>query len=144
MKEKLKHFVFKGVLARYAVSDMQTSGLLHRPNAESTVRDDVDLFASTQEAIRNGSIQMQRAYRLLFVLENIVRDLIVSRFLEPDGPEWFEKRASAPMKTRVAQRKEQEERNQWHSGRNRDAVYYLDFGDLAKLGRVHTIARFFC
>jgi hypothetical protein len=133
LTDQLKQFVFKGLLARHAVADMQTDGLLHRPLSNEAERGDTDLFASVQQSIRNGSIQMQRAYRLLYVLENMVRDLIVGRFLESDGSDWFEKKASTAMKTRVAQRKEQEAKNQWHSGRNKDEIFYLDFGDLAKL-----------
>jgi hypothetical protein len=41
------------------------------------------------------------------------------------------------MKVRVSQRKEQEEKNQWHSGRNKDEIFYLDFGDLARLITTH-------
>ena len=137
MSDDLRQFVFRGLLARYAVSDLQTGGVLHKPNSRGSERQDLEFFASVQQAIRDSSIAMQRAYRLLFILENIVRDLIVSRFSEPDGPSWFEKRASVPMKTKVAQRKEQEEKNQWHSGRNKDEIFYLDFGDLSKLITTH-------
>jgi hypothetical protein len=137
VRDELKQFVFKGVLARHAVSDMQSAGLLHMPSSAALVRSDLDLFASVQETIRNGSAQMQRAYALLFVLENMVRDLIVSRFSEPDGSAWFNIRASGPMKSKVEQRKDQELRNQWHSGRNQDSIFYLDFGDLAKLITTH-------
>jgi hypothetical protein len=105
MKDELQQFVFKGLLARHAVADLQTEGLLHKPSTNSAERDDLDLFAPVQQLIRNASIQMQRAYRILYVLENMVRDLIVSRFLEADGPTWFETKASAPMKTRVTQRR---------------------------------------
>ena len=114
MHDAVKSFVFRGILARHVLSDLQTSGLLHRPSTSATERGEVDLFAPVPERIRNGSIQMQRAYRLLFVLENLVRELITDRFQEPDGLAWFEKRASLAMKARVTQRREQEERNQWH------------------------------
>jgi hypothetical protein len=137
MNDGLRQFVFKGLLARHAVTDLQTEGLLHKPAPGVVTRDDIDLFASVQQSIRNGSIQMQRVYRILYVLENMVRDLIASRFSESDGLAWFDAKASSAMKTRVAQRKEQEDRNQWHSGRNKDEIFYLDFGDLAKLITTH-------
>jgi len=137
---ELKTFVFKGVLARHAVADLQAEGLLQSPLATSSERSDIDLFAAIQESVRNGSIQMQRAYRLLYVLENIVRTLIAEQLSEADGEDWFEKRASAQMKTKIAQRQEQEERNQWHSGRNKAPIFYLDFGDLAKLITTHWVS----
>jgi hypothetical protein len=139
MSDQLRQFVFRGILARHAANDMQNAGILHRAYSRAAERDDVDLFASVQSSIRDGSIQMQRAYRILYVLENVVRDLIASRFLEPDGPTWFEKRSSSAMKAKVAQRKEQEAKNQWHSGRNKDDIFHLDFGDLAKLITTHWI-----
>jgi hypothetical protein len=133
VSSQLKQFVFRGLLGKHAINDMQTTGVLHRPEVTQIDRQQGDLFVSVQESIRNASQQMQSAYRLLFILENIVRDLISSRFSEPDGPDWFDKRATTPMKTKVEQRKQQEEKNQWHAGRNKDSIFYLDFGDLSRL-----------
>jgi len=133
VKRELKQFVFTGLLAKHAVRDLQTFGLLHRPETSDDERRTADLFAPIQETIRGNSLEMQYAFRLLFVLENTVRELITSRFVELDGAGWFDQRATAPMKTKVEQRKESEEKNQWHAGRNRDPIFYLDFGDLARL-----------
>lgn len=133
MKREVKQFVFSGLLARHAVRDMEAVGLLHRPDVTPDERDDGDLYASVQDSIRAGSLAMQRVYRLLFVLENIVRELISSRLQEADGATWFDVRASAPMKRSVEKRREAEAKNQWHTGRNKEPVYYLDFGDLSKL-----------
>lgn len=133
MKRQVKQFVFTGLLAKHAVRDMQAVGLLHRPDTTGDQRKEGDLFAPIQETIRGNSLQMQYAYRVLFVLENTVRELITSRLLELDGANWFDQRAAAPMKTKAKERKESEAKNQWHTGRNRDPIYYLDFGDLARL-----------
>jgi Swt1-like HEPN len=96
-------------------------------------RKEHDLFAPVSESIRGGSIQMQRWYRMLFVFENIVRDFLTKRFTELDGENWFEKRASVLMKKKVEERKQDAAKNQWHSGRNKDPIYYLDFGQLGLL-----------
>jgi hypothetical protein len=133
LNSHLKQFVFRGLLGKHAINDMQTTGVLHRPEVTQADRQQGDLFVSVQESIRGASLQMQGAYRLLFILENIVRDLISTRFIEPDGPGWFDKRATTQMKAKVEQRKQQEEKNHWHAGRNKDSIYYLDFGDLSRL-----------
>jgi hypothetical protein len=80
---------------------------------------------------------MQRNYRLLFVFENVIREFISARFSETDGDAWFDARASTPMKQKVQDRREKEERNQWHVGRNNHPIYYLDFGDLGSLITTH-------
>jgi len=41
------------------------------------------------------------------------------------------------MKLKVSQRMDQEEKNQWHVGRNKQPIYYLDFGDLGSLITAH-------
>lgn len=76
---------------------------------------------------------MQRWFRILFVFENLVRDLIIKRFTELDGENWFDKRATAAMTKKVEDRKQDEEKNQWHVGRNKESIYYLDFGHLGLL-----------
>lgn len=133
MTSNIKQFVFSGLLARHAVLDMEASGLLRAPEVPTRAPGDVDLFASVQESVRGGSLAMQRAYRLLFVLENVVRELIASRLFDADGADWFERRANTTMKGNVEKRQKTEEKHQWHTGRNREPIYYLDFGDLARL-----------
>lgn len=133
MKTALNDFVFTGVLTSHCVRDLQTRGLLRTPSGTPDELRDQDLFAPIPESIRGSSLQMQRWYRLLFVFENLVRDFIVTRFTELDGEQWFEKRASVAMKKKIEDRKQKEEKNAWHIGRNRQPIYYLDFGDLALL-----------
>jgi hypothetical protein len=112
---------------------MQAQGLLHQPLSPTYQRHDIDLIAPVQESVRNGALQMQRAYLLMFVLENVVREFITARFVEADGAAWFDRRATAPMKVKVEDRRQKEQRDLWHTGRNKDPIYYLDFGDLSKL-----------
>lgn len=133
MKTQINDFVFTGILASHCVRDLQTRGLLRSPARTAEERREQDLFAPVPEAIRGGSIQMQRWYRILFVFENLVRDFIITRLAELDGEEWFDKRASATMKKKVGDRQKDEEKNQWHVGRNKQPIYYLDFGDLGLL-----------
>lgn len=133
MKRDLNHFVFSGLLARHAIRDLEASGVLRSKTATAAERRDQDLFAPVQEDVRSGSLQMQRHYRILYVLENVIRKFISDRFHEQDGDDWFEKRGSSDMKTKLEKRKETEEKNGWHTGRNRHPIFYMDFGDLAKL-----------
>ncbi|MBK8246644.1 MAG: hypothetical protein IPK85_04500 [Gemmatimonadetes bacterium] len=137
MSRDLSDFMFRGLITSHAVRDMEATGRLRPKRADPTQRDDAELFSSVSEAIRSGSVYMQRCYRLLFVLENLVREFVQDVLQEKDGPEWFERRASQPMMKKVDDRRETETRNQWHAGRNTHPVNYVDFGDLGLLIQNH-------
>lgn len=137
MKASLSDFMFRGLLSTHAIRDMQALGQLREPIGEAQSQRDIDLLAPVSEAVRSGSLFMQRSYRLLFVLENIVREFIREVLEEIDKEEWFDKRASREMKKKIADRKAAESRNNWHTGRNAHPIYYLDFGDLALLIQNH-------
>jgi hypothetical protein len=76
---------------------------------------------------------MQRWYRMLFVFENVLRDFLTTRLVEVKGDDWFNVCATSSMRAKVKDRKEKEEKSQWHVGRNQHPLYYLDFGDLGYL-----------
>lgn len=133
MRTQINNFVFTGILGAHCIRDLQARGLLRTPVGTPAERQEQDLFAPVPEQIRGASTQMQRWYRMLFVFENLVRDFLITRFTELDGEAWFDKRATSSMKKKVADRQGDEEKNQWHVGRNKEAIYYLDFGDLGLL-----------
>ena len=133
MRSRINDFVFTGILASNCITDLQARGILRTPTGTPDERQEQDLLAPVPESIRSGSHQMQRWYRMLFVFENLVRDFISTRFVEQDGENWFDGRASTEMKKKLEDRKKKEEKNQWHPGRNKHPIYYLDFGDLGLL-----------
>lgn len=133
MKQNLSDFFFRGLLAKHAVRDMQATGLIRSPISNAAERGDIDLLAPVSESIRAGSLYMQRCYRLLFVLENVVREFVMEVLEEKDGADWFDKRANTETKKKVEARKAAEQKNQWHTGRNAHPINYIDFGDLSLL-----------
>jgi hypothetical protein len=139
MSTELSSFAFKGLCASRAITDLRALGLLRDPISSVDGVRDHDLFVPVQEHIRSASFQMQRCFRILFVLENFVRDFITTRLQEVDGDDWFANRASMPMKQKVEGRKQKEDANAWHAGRDEAPIYYLDFGDLAQLITTHWI-----
>lgn len=137
MKAQLSDFMFRGLLTRHTVQDMQATGLLRYPLSGAAEISDVDLFAPVSEAVRSSSLHMQRCYRLLFILENVVREFVGEVLADKDGVDWFETRASVPTKKKVVDRKALEAKNAWHTGRNAHPINYIDFGDLALLIQTH-------
>jgi len=133
VKNNIQSFVFAGLLAKHAIKDMEATGLLRGRAVSDKERQEQDLLASVEESIRAGAIAMQKSYRILFVLENVVRSLIDERLTDKYGSNWFNKKATNPMKSKLTDRKTKEEKNNWHTGRKKEPLYYMDFGDLAKL-----------
>lgn len=133
MNQEIRSFVFSGLLAKHSIKDMESAGLLRARAANADERKEQDLLVSVEESIRAGALAMQRAYRILFVLENVVRSLISERLKDKYGANWFDIKATTPMKTKLTERKQKEASNLWHAGRNKEPIFYLDFGDLAKL-----------
>ncbi|MGA9109771.1 MAG: hypothetical protein WB290_05680 [Smithella sp.] len=134
MKTQINNFMLRGIFGSYCVKDLQSAGLLRVPIYSQEERKEHDLFVSCPEKIRSGSLHMQKYFRLLYVFENLVRDFIDTTFKETgDGDDWFSKRATADMTKKVRDRKQSEEKNQWHIGRNEHPLFYLDFSDLSLL-----------
>jgi hypothetical protein len=130
---RLNDFVFRGFLARHAILDLEARGILRASHHGDDERADVDLYAPLPDRVRESSHHMQRCYRLLYALENLVRDFVREALYEKDKDKWFEKRATAGMKKKVTDRRAAEVKNQWHAGRNEGEEFYLDFGDLGLL-----------
>jgi len=137
VKSSLSDFMFRGLLGTHAIRDMQAEGQLRERVGEAQSQSDIDLLAPVSDAVRSGSLFMQRSYRLLFVLENLVREFVREVLEDIDKEDWFDKRASRDMKKKVEDRKAVEAKNNWHAGRNAHPIYYLDFGDLALLIQSH-------
>jgi len=133
MNGDVKSFVFSGLLASHSTKDMEASGLLRSRAVSGDERKEQDLLSSVAENIRAGAKAMQKSFRTLFVLENLVRSLIDERLEDKYGTNWFDSKATAPMKGKLKDRKAKEEKNQWHTGRNKEPLFYMDFADLAKL-----------
>lgn len=132
--DRVKGFVFRGVLASNAIIQLRALGTLRTPAHTVQERQDDDMLVSVPAVVRGGALEMQRAYRLLYVFENLVRNFIDQRFTEVDKkPDWWDGRASSDMKKKLDQRKQEEQKNLWHPGRSDSPLFYVDFGDLALL-----------
>ena len=129
----IKGFVFSGLLATYAARDMEAREQL-APRPELTAQDKDDQFlAPVKDTVKAASSRMQSAYRLMYVFENIVRELIADVLGEIHGQNWLTTCASNRMVARYTKRQSEAEKNQWHRSVEEEPHFYLDFGDLRKL-----------
>jgi hypothetical protein len=108
MKPSAKEFAFRGLLASHAITELRLRGILRAPASTAEEVREHDFYAAVPEAIRSGSQEMQRFYRMLFVFENLIRDFVSQRLSDLDGDTWFDSRATKAMKDKVEDRKEKE------------------------------------
>jgi hypothetical protein len=138
MNRQMHEFVFRGVMAHAMIRDLESDGTLRHRDAPDVEREHVDALASVSRPIRARARHMQRAYYVLHVFENVVREFIDNTFSESEGTtEWFEIKATSGMKRKLESRQKSEESNSWHAGRNKSPLFYMDFGDLSDLINNH-------
>lgn len=137
MKRTVGDFMFAGLRVAHDLKDRETRGELAPPTHLRGADDATGVFAPVPENIRVASLKMQQSYRVMFVFENLVRELIVEQMSDRHGSNWFDKVATVPMKRKYSERRKEEDKHGWHQGVETDPIYYLDFGDLGRMIRNH-------
>lgn len=82
-----------------------------------------------------NAYKMSEMYVVIHCYENSVRRFIEDKLKEEFGSNWWEKVANTEPKKCVNERKEKETKNKWISPRGISPLYYLQWGDLAKIIR---------
>jgi len=126
-------FILRGIFTSYTIKDLQSSGTLLSPSLTNLEKKEADMYSALSEKTRSGSIEMSKYYRYLFSLENSIRDLINDVLTEAFGTNWFDLKKTTDMNRKYDSRRQAEDKNRWHVGRNPHPIYYMDFGDLALL-----------
>ena len=137
MKRTVGDFMFAGLRVAHDLKDKERQGQLASPRHLRAADDTTGVFAPVPASLRISSLRMQKSYRVMFVFENLVRELIVEQMSEKHGANWFNKVSTPPMKKKHQDRLKEEEKNGWHQGVETYAIYYLDFGDLGRMIRNH-------
>ncbi len=77
--------------------------------------------------------RMAGVYPVIYVFENSVRNLSMHVLEKEYGSDGWVEHVSSPIRKKVKQRKDQEERKRWHGARNAHEIFYTDMGDLEKI-----------
>jgi hypothetical protein len=93
--------------------------------------DDPILAKSTH----NDMELMVPVYKILYQLENSIRQFIARVLLARHGKDWWEKLAPSDLKKTYASHTKAEEVNAWHQRRSKNPIDYLDFNQLPALVR---------
>lgn len=73
---------------------------------------------------------MSRLFVAFLCFENSAREFIAQRLRDAHGANWWATRVPPPLRSKVENRKRQEQRNKWHQPRGRHNINYTDFGDM--------------
>src|SRR5262245_36708231 len=129
--DKARDFIFRGLLSLDSLQQLEHTGVYlrdsHRrlgsPLAELT-------FAEFSAPIRDGAEKMARLYVAFFCFENSVRELVAQKLRDAYADTWWDTRVPPNIKSKVENRKIEEQKNKWHQPRSRSNINYTDFGDM--------------
>lgn len=86
----------------------------------------------SQDLVKKGR-DMSEAYALLYVIENSLRQFLISAFESEYGSDTSKIKISRDVKNHIESRKQEEKSKKWVSPRGDSDIYYTDFSDLASI-----------
>jgi hypothetical protein len=94
----------------------------------------IDTFGLPQN-LANEADRMSEIYPMMFVLENLMRYVVMSVLTEAYKDDWWNQPnvVSNDIKRDVERRKTQEGANRWHYERGSHEIFYTNFGDLSSI-----------
>jgi len=129
--EKAKDFVFRGLLSLDSLQQLEHTGVYLRDSHRGVGSALAELtFAEFSGQIRDGAEKMARLYVAFFCFENSARELVAQKLRDAYGDSWWDTKVPATIKSKVENRKQQEQKNKWHQPRSRTNINYTDFGDM--------------
>jgi Swt1-like HEPN len=132
-REKLRSFLFRGLLFESEASEFQRAGI--QIGASSTEESE-SLLAQSLAPFgvqrRNAAMEMSRLYALLFCFENEIRDFIRERLEENEGVDWFEK-LPPKIVSHAETRRTGALKDSWLEGQKTDILGFADFGQLSQI-----------
>lgn len=129
--QQTKEFVFKGLLSLDSLQQLEGNGVYLRDSHKRLGSALAELtFAEFSAPIRDGAEKMARLYVAFFCFENSVRELVAQKLRDAYGDTWWDTNVPGGIRSKVENRKKQEEKNKWHQPRSRANINYTDFGDM--------------
>lgn len=132
-KQKLRDFLFRGLMFESEASVFQGAGIQIGANSAETEEELLaEALAPFGVTRRNEALEMARLYALIFCFENEVRTLIKETLEEKEGADWWSK---LPQKIRshAESRQAAALKDSWLEGQKRDLLGFVDFGMLASI-----------
>lgn len=127
----VRNWLFKGVAVEQALTSLEGEGVAVRAASDPGALQRVLPLEDFSGDIREAAMSALPAYLAFFCIENAVRELIRERMSQQHGNDWWDTCVATGIREKVAQRREKEGQNRWHTRRGAHELNYTDFGDLA-------------
>ena len=132
----LYEFVYRGQLADEALDRAGRTKFAHAAESEAEMAEKLSLGVLDDDLV-SGARYMSTVYTAIAAFENSARTLVVSTMLEGEGETWWDDCVSAKVKKRAEARRDEDEKNRFHSQRGEDPINYSDLGDLLNIIRAN-------
>lgn len=90
---------------------------------------------SLQDHTSDESAFMSNAYRLLFILENTMRNFIETKLIEYYKNDWWDKGITLVIKNESVDKRKKELKEGWKVSEKNSEIQFLDFTDIEKVIR---------
>lgn len=130
--EKLKQFVFNGILIEDNLTGLEKEGISIRQGSQIQPIARIEESDFNPRIIHNAS-RMASIYIVFFCLENAVRELISARLAERKGVNWWEECVPDKIKKSVLSLIKEEDKYRYHAQRSTANIGYTMFGNLGQI-----------
>jgi len=130
--ERLKQFVFNGILTEDSITNLEKQGISVRQGSQVQPIARIEETDFSPRVIHDAS-RMASIYIVFYCLENSVRELITARLAERKGIDWWDKCVPDKIKRNVNSLITEEEKNRYHAQRSTNNIGYTMFGNLGQI-----------
>jgi len=132
--DDLRTWLFRAMMFEADAEDLRASGIRigadQRRFEDSLMEETLRPFSVD---LRNSALRMSRLYALIFCFENAIRQLIRERLEEEFGPNWWDEKVPAKIRTQAESRQKKDTENSWLEGQKGSGLLYVEFGHLADI-----------
>lgn len=132
--DRLYQFVFKGLLTEEALDRAGRRQPIVEGFFESAVATTLSIELLDDDLVSEAK-RMAAVYTVVAAFENSARNLVRDTLIGEFKENWWPKGVSERVRSRAETRRDEEQKNRWHTPRGDDLINYTELGDLASIIR---------
>ncbi|MDB4302504.1 Swt1 family HEPN domain-containing protein [bacterium] len=133
--DSVYEFVFRGLLTEEALDGAGRKARNDHSESDSDVAATLSVDLLDDDLVAEAK-RMAAVYTAVAAFENTVRDLVRETLTEEFEEKWWADGVSDKIRQRAESRRDEEQKNRWHTPRGAEPINYTELGDL-----VNTIRR---